>query len=355
MSKALKTIGIIGRVSETLCDGQTVKTRILVDELRGRYPESSIYIAHTHDFKRRPLKRLGQVLQCLRRSEAVFVLLSRNGRKVIFPLLYILNRFYRKPLFHDLIGGVLDEDLRREPGLLKQLHMFRVNWVETDGLRDRLAAMGLKNGETLPNFKRLRVVPEVECTPKTDEIWRFCTFSRVTETKGITVAIQAVTEINRQRGKTVATLDIYGPVEPPYDAVFPQLLADAGEAVRYMGVADYRESTRILKSYDMLLFPTWHDGEGFPGTLVDAFSAGLPVIATDWHCNGEIIAHGKTGYLYPVNQPHLLKTLMEQAMADPTGVHRMALECLREVRRYDAQIAMDLVCCRLEEAVNGQE
>jgi len=33
----------------------------------------------------------------------------------------------------------------------------------------------------------------------------------------------------------------------------------------------------------------------------------------------------------------------------------MALECLREVRRYDAQIAMDLVCRRLEEAVNGQE
>lgn len=353
MSRELKTIGVIGRVSETLCDGQTVKTRILVDELRARYPKCEIFVAHTHDFKRRPFKRLGQVLQCLHKCDVVFVLLSRNGRRVIFPLLYWLNRIYGKPLFHDVIGGVLDEDLRREPELLKQLHMFQVNWVETEGLRSRLAALGLKNGAVLPNFKRLQVVPEAERTVKTDEVWRFCTFSRVTKTKGITVAVEAVMEINRERGKRVATLDVYGPVEPPYDVEFDRLLAEAGDAVRYMGVADYRESTRILKTYDMLLFPTWHDGEGFPGTLVDAYSAGLPVIATDWHCNGEIITHGRTGYLYDVRQPQMLKTLMETAMADPAGVHRMALNCLREVRRYSAEAAMDEICQKISETMDA--
>lgn len=353
MSRALNTIGIIGRVSETLCDGQTVKTRILMDELRARYPKSEIFVAHTHDFKRHPLKRLRQVVQCLKRSDAIFVLLSRNGRRVIFPLLYWLNRFYHKPLFHDLIGGVLDEDLGREPGLLKQLHMFRVNWVETEGLLNRLTALGLKNGAVLPNFKRLEILSAQDLNVKTDEIWRFCTFSRVTESKGIAVAIQAVLAINQERGKQVACLDVYGPVEPPFDQKFERLLAESGDAVRYMGVADYRESTRILKDYDLLLFPTWHDGEGFPGTLVDAFSAGLPVIATDWHCNGEIITHGQTGYLYPVDQPHMLKLLMEKAMADPEDLHRMALNCLTEVQNYDAQTAMDEVCRSLREAMDA--
>ncbi len=352
MSRELKTIGVIGRVTEALCDGQTVKTRILVDELQARYPRCEIFVAHTHDFKRRPFKRLGQVLRCLHKSDVIFVLLSRNGRKVIFPLLYWLNRFYGKPLFHDVIGGVLDEDLSREPGLLKQLHMFRVNWVETEGLRSRLAALGLKNGAVLPNFKRLQIVPEAERTVKTDEVWRFCTFSRVTKSKGITVACEAVMEINRERGKQVATLDVYGPVEPPYDEELKRLLAVAGDAVRYMGVADYRESSRILKGYDMLLFPTWFEGEGFPGTLVDAFSAGLPVIATDWHCNGEIITHGQTGYLYDVRQPELLKVWMEKAMTDPAGVHQMSLNCLREVRRYSAEAAMDLVCQEISAAMD---
>ena len=51
-----------------------------------------------------------------------------------------------------------------------------------------------------------------------------------------------------------------------------------------------------------MIFPTYYVGEGFPGTIIDAFSSGIPDIATDWRYNSEIVQNGKTGYIYKLNQ-----------------------------------------------------
>lgn len=59
----------------------------------------------------------------------------------------------------------------------------------------------------------------------------------------------------------------------------------------------FNQSTEVLKNYDALLFPTYYEGEGFAGTIIDAFAAGLPVIASDWKYNSEIIKQGITGVI----------------------------------------------------------
>ena len=54
-------------------------------------------------------------------------------------------------------------------------------------------------------------------------------------------------------------------------------------------IFNYNETASHLKKYFALLFPTYFHGEGFAGCLIDAFFAGIPVIATDWLYNKDII------------------------------------------------------------------
>lgn len=349
--KRLGTIGVIGRVDPALTDGQTVKTRSLVQALKTAYPEAELLVAETGSYKAHPIRLLTSLVNCVRESDVIFVLLSGNGRKVIFPILDGLNRIYKKPLIHDCIGGSQDRFLADNPGMMGYYRRFRVNFVETEGLKGRLEALGLTNVEVLPNFKPITPLTPDRLEPKGRRPFRFCTFSRVIREKGVTAAAEAVMAINRDRGTQAAKLDVYGPIEGDYGTELDGLLSRSGGAVEYRGVADYRRSVEILKDYDVLLFPTYFSGEGFPGTLIDAFSAGLPVIASDWNCNGEIVEDGVTGWIYDLNRPEQLRQRMEQAMGDPAGLQTMALRCLEAARRYSQEEAMKILCRRVEAEV----
>lgn len=339
------SIGIIGRTAygTELCDGQTVKTRVLVEELQRRYPNAKTYLADTYNYKKRAPALLKDLLCCLKNSQVVFILLSRNGMRTLFPVVNFLNRFYRRPIFHDCIGGNLDDLVRRYKGIKKQVDRFQVNWVESEQLKQRLDRIGVKNAEYLPNFKRLTALTPDQISQDVPEQFRFCTFSRVNADKGIGRAAQAVLDINAEAGNQVAFLDVYGPIEEHYDVELNQYIQRSAGAVTYKGVADYSQSVGVLQDYYGLLFPTVFAGEGFPGTLLDAFHAGLPVIATDWHLNGEIVTHEKTGFLYDPAEEAGLKKWMQYAMEHPEQIHQMKLQCLKEAQRYSPEKVMEII------------
>lgn len=341
-------IGVIGRSTEKLCDGQTIKTRVLIEELKRKYPNAELKLVDTYQYTKRVWRVLKDLFTCMKQSQVVFLLLSRNGMRVIFPIVNFLNLFYKKPIFHDCIGGNLDVLAEKYPFLKKQLKRFDINWVESPVLKTRLEKMGVHNVEYLPNFKRLRILPKSELSQKNQVPYNFCTYSRVNEAKGIGRAAEAILQINRAAGKTLVALDVYGPIEEDYDQILDRYIEQANGAITYRGVVEYDKSVEILKDYYALLFPTIFQGEGFPGTLIDALSAGVPVIATDWHCNGEIIKNEYTGYVYPVDEPECLQQLIEKIIRDPEKNLQMRRNCLCEAVKYDADSVMRVICERIE-------
>lgn len=119
--------------------------------------------------------------------------------------------------------------------------------------------------------------------------------ARVIRSKGVLDAVSAVSAANAS-GVHVADLTIFGP--PDEDMVqFIDGKEFAGGAAVYGGVLSGHQVVQTLRLYDVMLFPTYYEGEGFPGSLIDAFQAGLPVIATDWAYNDEIIHAGIDGFL----------------------------------------------------------
>lgn len=333
MKQTNKRVGIIGHFGgdEVCLDGQTIKTKVLFEELQNS-TDWEFVIVDTYNKNKNPFRLLRDSIGCLCTTRNIIVLLSGNGMRVYFPLLYVFTKLFRVRIYHDVIGGNLDKYVVKYPAFKKYLNSFCVNWVETKGLKKRLAREGIQNCEVLPNFKRLMIVDK----PKQifQEPYKLCTFSRVMREKGIEDAIQAVENINKENARTVCVLDIYGEIDEKYKDRFSILMKNTSCAIRYQGTVPYDQSVDALRDYDVLLFPTYWEGEGFPGTIVDAFSAGVPVIATDWNCNSEIITNESTGLLYPNESLKDLKTAILWLISCAEKMPDMRDNCIREANRY---------------------
>ena len=345
----MKNIAIVGRMAKgtELLDGQTVKTKVLCEELRRCFPDTQQIWVDTYQYRKHALPILWNTFRAFATCDHIFVLLSRNGRKFFYPLLTGLNRIFRRRLYHDVIGGALPGEAAQSPALRRQLRQFEVNWVEFQQMKTELEALGVSNVEVLPNFKRLNMLSPEEVSTGHQAPFVFSMFSRVTKEKGMTVAAEAIAEANRRLGSTVAQLRIYGPVEEGYRAEFEQVCRTHSDCVSYLGCISAEKSVETLRDSFMLLFPSVYPGEGMPGTIIDAFSAGLPVIATDWHFNAELVRDGETGYCYDWEKPELLTERILHAISHPAEVDAMRLNCLAEASKYTPEAVMGQICRRM--------
>lgn len=345
-----KKIGLIGRIDpdQTMFDGQTVKTRTVWRMLCERYGAENIVVTETLNYKREPLRVLRQYRRCMRECNDVVVLLSRNGRRLFFSLLRRQALRHGKRVYHDLIGGGLVSDVRREPWLAGQLRSFEVNWMESQCLVERSVELGISNCEFLPNFKQIEPLDPSELTVPATSPRRLCTFSRVAELKGILEAVQAVEALCARDGEGAWTLDIYGPVDSEFRCVLDEALT-AATCARYCGSVSPEGSVEVLRNYWALLFPTRWKPEGFPGTVIDALAAGVPVVASRWRYYGEMLQDGVTGMSYEFGGDAAdLITAIDDLVACENEMMAMKRACLERARAYSADELFERMARRIE-------
>lgn len=340
----MKKVGIIGHFggNKEFFDGQTVKTKILYDELM-RTGLFKVDKVDTYYVRKNPFKVLFQTVKSMFTCDSVIVLIAQNGMLVFPKLLHLLKKFTKAKTYHDVLGGDLPQIVEKHPKLVKYLNSFEVNWVEFQSMRDKLFAQGVKPVSVLPNIKRLKAVDGFDEEEFGRKPFRFCTFSRVTREKGITDAVKTIHRLNQEFGEMIATLDIYGPVYDDYKEEFEQLKQNFGDAIQYCGIADFNNSVATLKKYDMLLFPTFYVGEGFPGTVIDCYHSAVPVIASDWNANKEIIADGVTGIVYPNDQHKDLYSAVKWMVENGEEIITMKKNALEESKKYDADMLMSVI------------
>ena len=344
-------IAIIGHFGgkETFLDGQTVKTKILYSELL-RTNEFNILKIDTYYKKKNPLKLILTTLWALLTTKRVVLLVSGNGMKFYFPLLYLFSKVYGTTVYHDVIGGNLDKYVQQFPKYKKYLNSFLVNWVETQGMKEKLVTLGVVNSTVVPNFKRLRILDEEETVNfACENIYRFCIFSRVMEEKGVKIAVDAINKLNAEQSNKICCLDIYGSVDKDYKRKFDLLLNDNFEYVRYCGCVPFDECVSVLKKYYCLLFPTFWKGEGFPGTIVDAFSSGLPVIASRWGFNEEFIVPKENGLLFPVHNQDVLEECIRWSISHEKEMLSMRKNCIKSAKKYSPDKFVQYIINALKE------
>ena len=91
---------------------------------------------------------------------------------------------------------------------------------------------------------------------------------------------------------------------------------------------------KTLKDYFALLFPTRFYTEGIPGTIIDAYAAGVPVISAEWESFSDIIDEGITGFGYAFGDKEKLKELLIEFAETPERVNGIKVGSLKKVQEF---------------------
>lgn len=332
-------VGICGHFgnNKQFLDGQTVKTKILTEELRKALGSDSVLTLDTNNWRSNPFSLFFRCFFLIFKCENVIILPAHNGLKVFGNLFVILNKLFRRKIHYVVIGGWLPDLLVKNHRLKKTLSKFDGIYIETNIMVESLQKLNLNNVRHLTNFKRLDILEESELVYQKKDPFKLCTFSRVMEEKGIEDAIKAVKAINNSHGKELFKLDIYGQIDERYKERFEELKKNFPNYISYKGVVDFNESSKVLKEYYALLFPTHFKTEGVPGTIIDAYTAGVPVIASQWNYANEIINHDETGYIYDFMQNSKLEDLLIQIYEEPSKINKMKKLCLKRAKQFSTE------------------
>lgn len=331
----------------TYLDGQTVKTKNVTAALRKALGNAQITTLDTYGGAKALLRCLNGLWYMLRYCRNIIILPAQNSVKIFPPFLILLNRFYHRGLHYIVIGGWLPELVKRKRVLSKTLQKLDGIYVETSSMKQALEAEGFKNIWVMPNFKELKILKPEQFVCQTEPPYRVCTFSRVMKEKGIEDAVTAVKAVNEEAGRVLYTLDIYGQIDKSYAKAFASLQTEFPPYVRYGGMIPFEKSVEVLKDYFALLFPTHFYTEGIPGSIIDAFAAGIPVISAKWGSFSDVVEDGKTGVGFSSCTIDELEGILRKSVRHPSFLMNMKLNCLRKAQKFTPEAAVKILLERL--------
>lgn len=332
----MKKIGIIGHYAfgKVCLNGQTIKTQILTDQLKLAVGENEVCCFDTHGRWKFLLKAPFLIFSSLRQSRNVIMLPAYKGVLIITPLLTLFNLIFRRSLHYVVVGGWLPGYIQRFPILRSCLRRFDGIYVETQQMKREIEKFGFNNLFILPNCKELDIIDAQPAEADLETPLHLCTFSRVMQMKGIEDAIEAVTRVNEEYGHTIYDLTIYGPVWPPETEWFQHLQAAFPPYVHYGGSVPFESSVDTLRHYFALLFPTRFRTEGVPGTIIDAYAAGVPVISARWESFDDVINDTVTGYGYTFGSNDQLVARLKDCYEHPELITSLRPNCTAKAQAY---------------------
>jgi glycosyltransferase involved in cell wall biosynthesis len=231
-----------------------------------------------------------------------------------------------------VIGGYFPVAI--ENGVFKARYYQNLKYIIVEGefLKNKLILYFSKVPlYVVPNFKEFPIFVDLEFVNK--QSFNFVFLGRISTPKGVGFIIEASKLIKNQLPNLIFTVDFFGPLEEDFN--FDHIC-------RYRGYLDFtldaKKSYNILNSYNCFLFPTTWKGEGFPGVVIDAFAASLPVIATDWNMNKEIIKHGENGFIIPPNDIQALVNQMIWVMRNNDLCREIGMNNQKVSQQYHIDI-----------------
>jgi glycosyltransferase involved in cell wall biosynthesis len=344
-SKSLVMIGAFSTEGKFL-GGESVKNNLLADEFARR--GVSVTRVDTAGWRGRPIEVARDLLRAVAGGDrTVFLCSAAPGASIALPPLVALKAVFRFRLVYLVVGYKILDFVARRPDLVWFLKRLDEIYLETGGMRRDLSGFGLRNVTHIPNF-RTQVAAEARTSPPAKgQPLRVVFFSRIVETKGADIAVEAVRELNRTRPGRGMILDIYGSAQPGDQTRLERMIGE-DPAISYRGKLASDAIPSTLARYHFMLFPSRYEGEVFPGAVLEAHAVGLPVLISDWHYNAECVEDGETGFVLPVRDVEAwtgkLEELRQLSRSDYMDMSR---RCVANLERYSP----DQVMGRLLEAV----
>jgi glycosyltransferase involved in cell wall biosynthesis len=241
---------------------------------------------------------LREVVRLRGSYDLVFLNVSQNGIVILFPLVSGIARLLGKKVAMRAFGSHALDDLngcKWKAWLKWSFQNASLVGMETHFLVDEFKKYSDKV-YWLPNVReQIEGVFDKEKTYSK----RFLFVAQVKKSKGILEAIKAFEQLDDSY-----TFHFYGPI-------VDDELVHLEDHPWYKGRLEPKEVVPALLEYDGLILPTYYEGEGYPGVIIEAYQAGLFCVTTQWRNIPEIVQQDKTGFLLPAKDAGAIKECIQ--------------------------------------------
>ena len=330
--------------------------KLYVVDSSPKYLKQSRYVK----FSARNILQAGSIvfkyLRVIGKSKRVLVFGSAGYVVSMAPVLLLLAKLFRRPFFFRSFGGVLDDYIRN----LNPFFFGLAKWclrncdgviVETELLmRELKSLLGTENVYYVPGY---RSMPELTVrSGRTKSGLKLAFVGIVKREKGVFDLLAAL-DICQLRSRVDVSCTFYGSIHEPDKENFNQKISEVSSA-EYGGELDWQDVISTLGEYDALVLPTFYEGEGHPGVLIEAMMAGIAIIATDFRSIPEIVKSEYNGLLFQAREPGALADVITRIYSNPDLLRELAANNRNEAEKYKADLLVSKI---LEIAFNesGQD
>ena len=166
--------------------------------------------------------------------------------------------------------------------------------------------------------------------------------------KGLPTLLTAMETVLAARPGVRLLVAGHGDIEEAVESM-PKALRDA---VTFLGQVSDADKAALLRTVDVYAAPNL-GGESFGIVLVEAMSAGAPVVASDLDAFRRVLDGGSAGALFPVGDAGALAREVLALLDDPGRRDTLRAEAARAVRRYDWATVADQVLAVYETVAAG--
>ena len=228
-------------------------------------------------------------------SDVVFCMPAHRNLVTVFPFLCCVARIRKIPVHYVVVGGWLADYIQNRKRIQTLLKSIAGIHCQTEELSNNLRARyGFENSDVFPNF---RITNYVSTSHHTPGVLKLVFMARINKKKGLDT-IFYIGDLIKKKGISNIFIDFYGPIFDEDKLYFEENL-NKYEFMKYIKALEPSEIYPTLEKYDMMLLPTHYYTEGFPGSVLDAYIAGIPVIVTKWKYATEFVAQDVSGIIVP--------------------------------------------------------
>lgn len=203
-----------------------------------------------------------------------------------------------------------------------------------------LSDYGFDNVTVFPNFRFTTFIPTEY---HEDGKLKLVFLARINKLKGLDVIFSLASVIKDKKLNHNISIDFYGPLYEP-DKVYFFEEVNKYDFVTYNGELQPELINKTIEKYDAMLLPTHYYTEGLPGSVLDAYMSGIPIIVSRWKHASEFVKNGETGFIIPFENG--LNELISSVMflyENPSALSDMKKNAYRASTIYHSESAWNII------------
>ena len=291
-------------------------TRILFDYLYksiklSQFEVELISLKYSSNIGKKFMKEISLIFEIcfrMRRNDLVFINSDTRRFLTLGLSIYVWNKLLKKKVVYRAFGADLDLLFGRNIFNSFLLSIILRNadlvFLETEGLITFYNMKIGKNCRHLPNSRPLHTKTKINDKNNVN----FYYAGHLKKSKGVDVTLEACKLLLKEKknGWSMTfigrTLDVEKRVDIP-NVLFIDEVSNA-------------ELIDLTAGFDVLLFPSFHEGEGYPGVVIEAMMCSNAVIVSNWRYLPELV--DDNGYVMSAkNDSEELKNLMIKYLMNP--------------------------------------